>query len=174
MPLFRAKPSAARGRTMKALSLRQPWAAAVLHLGKVVENRRWNTRFRGEFLIHAAKAMTRAELEDAFEFCEDVLGVARTFEIGEAFKDLPLGAIVGRARLVDVVPPRPEYMPEGLEQHYPEALRAGGWRWHMREQYGFVLADVRATPLVACRGALGFFEVPADVVSQLSQLEEHT
>ena len=39
---------------MKCLSLRQPWAWAVVHAGKSVENRRWNTNFRGEFLIHAA------------------------------------------------------------------------------------------------------------------------
>ena len=29
---------------MKALSLRQPWAWAVVHAGKSIENRRWNTR----------------------------------------------------------------------------------------------------------------------------------
>lgn len=32
---------------MKGLSLRQPWAWAVVHAGKTIENRRWNTSFRG-------------------------------------------------------------------------------------------------------------------------------
>jgi hypothetical protein len=32
---------------VKGLSLRQPWAWAVVHAGKTIENRRWNTSFRG-------------------------------------------------------------------------------------------------------------------------------
>ena len=44
---------------MKALSLRQPWAWAVVEAGKDVENRRWNTKFRGDFLIHAASGWTK-------------------------------------------------------------------------------------------------------------------
>lgn len=40
---------------MKALSLTQPWAHAVVHLGKRVENRDWpGCSFRGPFLIHAS------------------------------------------------------------------------------------------------------------------------
>lgn len=43
---------------MKALSIRQPWAWLILHGGKDIENRSWNTNFRGRFLIHAAAGMT--------------------------------------------------------------------------------------------------------------------
>jgi len=39
---------------MKAISLQQPWAWAILHAGKDVENRRWNTRYRGPIAIHAS------------------------------------------------------------------------------------------------------------------------
>ena len=38
---------------MPALSIRQPWAWAILHAGKDIENRSWRTAFRGEVLIHA-------------------------------------------------------------------------------------------------------------------------
>src|SRR3990167_9411398 len=48
---------------MKALSIRQPWAWLILHAGKDIENRGWPTSFRGRFLIHASKGMTRAEYE---------------------------------------------------------------------------------------------------------------
>jgi hypothetical protein len=158
---------------MKALSLRQPWAHAVLHLGKTIENRVWSTSFRGEFLLHAAKGMTVQEYEDAVDFCEDVLGLARCFEIdavlGEDFKDarmrLPFGGIVGRARLVDVVPPRPEIVRPSVEAHYPPGVGEKS-RWHMREQYGFVLADVRPMPFVPWKGALGFFDVPDDYATR--------
>lgn len=40
---------------MKCLSIRQPWAHAILALGKDVENRTWATRYRGLLLIHAAR-----------------------------------------------------------------------------------------------------------------------
>jgi hypothetical protein len=151
---------------VKAISLRQPWANAVLYLGKVVENRRWNTNFRGEFLIHAAKGMTEDEFHDAADFCEDVLGVARCYEIEAAFgrgekptHELLRGGIVGRARLVDVVPPREEFMLGGVAPHYPEPLREHAWHWHMREQFGFVLAHIRPVPFVECRGMPGFFDI---------------
>ena len=37
-----------------ALSLRQPWLHAVLHLGKDVENRTWRSGFRGRVVLHAS------------------------------------------------------------------------------------------------------------------------
>ena len=40
-----------------ALSLRQPWAALLVHGCKWIEIRRWPTDFRGRLLIHAAKLL---------------------------------------------------------------------------------------------------------------------
>ncbi len=40
---------------MKALSLKQPYAELILQRKKTIELRKWNTTFRGEFLIHASK-----------------------------------------------------------------------------------------------------------------------
>jgi len=43
---------------VKAISVRQPWAYAILHLGKRVENRDWRgCSYRGPVLIHAAKTL---------------------------------------------------------------------------------------------------------------------
>lgn len=39
--------------TVKAVTLRQPWAWATIYGGKDVENRRWITSHRGPVLIHA-------------------------------------------------------------------------------------------------------------------------
>ena len=69
---------------MKALSLKQPWAELVVPGRKTIELRNWNTKFRGEFLVHASLNPNK----DA---------VARL-----GFTDLPLGCIVGKATLVDV------------------------------------------------------------------------
>ena len=43
----------------KCLSLRQPYAELVVSGRKTIELRKWNTRFRGEFLIHASKSTDR-------------------------------------------------------------------------------------------------------------------
>lgn len=48
-------------KTFFALSIRQPWAWLILHAGKDIENRTWQTYQRGWFAIHASKGMTRRE-----------------------------------------------------------------------------------------------------------------
>lgn len=49
---------------MKALTVRHPWAWAIIHGGKDVENRSRPTKYRGLLHIHAGKAMDF----DAFTF----------------------------------------------------------------------------------------------------------
>jgi hypothetical protein len=39
---------------LKAISVRQPWAHAIIHLGKDVENRPWRRNYSGPLLIHAS------------------------------------------------------------------------------------------------------------------------
>lgn len=76
---------------LKALSIQQPWAWAILH-GKPVENRSWFTNFRGEFFIHAGKKIDK----DAYEFIEKLLNV-------KIPADLPTGGIVGKSEIYDCV-----------------------------------------------------------------------
>lgn len=56
---------------MKTLSIRQPWAWAILHAGKDIENRTWVTLHRGPVLIHASQTYDR----DGHRYIEDVLGI---------------------------------------------------------------------------------------------------
>ena len=44
---------------MKALSVQQPWAWAIIHAGKDIENRTWKTRQRGIIAIHASGKVQR-------------------------------------------------------------------------------------------------------------------
>lgn len=144
---------------MIALSLRQPWAWCVLHLGKTIENRRWDTKYRGDFLIHASKGMTKDEYYGCMDTCTSVVGSAA---IGSfpALKALPRGGIVGAAKLVDVIPPC-------------EACASGSrcgknHGWHFPQQYGFVLENIRPSPrFVECKGTLGFFKVSDEVRNAL-------
>jgi hypothetical protein len=136
-----ARAAAPEGAMMKVLSLTQPWAWLVVHGGKNVENRTWTTKFRGRFLIHAAKGMTRDQYLDARSFAHKVdPEVARRLPRYEA---LERGGIVGVAELVDVLPkPRLCELPDG---------------WRMAGQFGFVLRNVEPLPFHPCKGSLGFW-----------------
>src|SRR5947209_601032 len=51
------------GEQVKALTIRQPWADAIIHgRGKRVENRTRRTRYQGRILIHAGLAEDRSAL----------------------------------------------------------------------------------------------------------------
>ena len=83
-----------------ALSIRQPWAWLIVHAGKDIENRNWSSKFRGRFLIHAAKGMTRQEYEDACDFVHDVVDSMIRIP---SFDSLPRGGIVGESEVTDCV-----------------------------------------------------------------------
>ena len=75
---------------MRALSIRQPWAWAIIHAGKDVENRTWNTHLRGTIAIHASGNVDKeAKLPSGSKKAEP--------------EDLVRGAIVGLVDIVDVV-----------------------------------------------------------------------
>src|ERR1700744_4887740 len=77
---------------MKALTVRQPWAWAILHAGKRIENRTRRTNFRGKFYIHAGLAVPGYQ---ALLDCESRLG-------GGVYPNhFIYGAIIGTAELVD-------------------------------------------------------------------------
>lgn len=44
-----------KGGIVKTLSIKQPWAWAILNAGKDIENRSRSTSFRGRILIHTGK-----------------------------------------------------------------------------------------------------------------------
>jgi hypothetical protein len=43
----------------KCLSLRQPYTELIVLGSKTIDLRKWNTRFRGEFLVHASEAIDK-------------------------------------------------------------------------------------------------------------------
>lgn len=120
---------------LPALSIRQPWAWLIVRGHKDVENRDWATGFRGRFLVHAAKGMTRGEYLSAHAW---VARVAPEISL-PAPGDLERGGIVGVARLVDCV-------------------RESASPWFCG-RWGFVLRQAERLEFTPCRGALGFFRV---------------
>jgi hypothetical protein len=139
-----AEPVRNDGLPALALSVRQPWAWAIIHAGKDVENRSWQAvnhglNVRGRIAIHAAKGMTRREYEDARRFMAG-LGVTCP-----PAAELVRGGIIGSVEVVDVV----------IESASP---------WFVgRPARGLVLADPRSCTAIPALGALGYFRwAPAD------------
>ena len=145
---------------LRALSVRQPWAWAICH-GKDVENRSRGTRYRGLLAIHASKsAPYKNDLDDPR--IVDLI-VANGLDDPAAAQ----GAIVAVAELT------------GCHLSPDFGGTCGATRplcspWGARDQYHWILADVRplAAP-VSCRGALGLWRLPEDVEKAIrEQLEE--
>lgn len=115
---------------MKALSIRQPWAWLIAHGYKPVENRTWNTKFRGEFLIHAGKGFDKAGYAWVRDnFPEIDMPAPYEFE---------RGGIVGISNLYAVA-----------------TVSNSPWFFG---PVGFCLRDSRPLPFVPMLGRLGFFE----------------
>lgn len=130
---------------LKALSLRQPWAWLVIHGGKDIENRRWNTRFRGPILLHASKGMTQDEYLDAAMFALEVTGSGQL----PPFSELERGGVVGATTITGILPPHDDLI----------RLMGKPVPWHMPAQFGFVLGPRVGLPFRALKGELGFFNV---------------
>lgn len=137
--------------TIKALTVKQPWAWAIAHHEKRVENRTWKPKDPPDFLaIHAGKK-DRDYVRSALNHLEGQKGIP--------IKDLPhpdlipYGAVVAVSKIARIVEDRAE-------------LPAGQDRW-WDGPVGWVLEDVTPIDPVECRGALGLWDLPPDVLAQV-------
>lgn len=115
------------------LTVRQPWAWAIIKGGKDVENRSWPTKYRGPLFIHAGSAFER----DAYE---RVRGLAS--QAPPPPGDFIHGAIIGVVELADCVPSSPSVWAV-LDQ----------WHWCLREPR-------EMTAPFRCPGKLGLWRPP--------------
>lgn len=117
---------------MKVLSLKQPFAELILEGRKKIELRRWNTNFRGEFLIHASKSPDEESM--------------RRF----GFNELPLGFILGKAELVDV-----KHYQTDEEFEKDNNLHLASREWG---DFGFILKNPQKINPIHAQGQLNFWE----------------
>lgn len=132
-----------------ALSVRQPWAWAIIHAGKDIENRTWQAvnhglKRRGRIAIHASKGLGKEEYEDARDYINAILDAQPNWDLRcPAAIDLRRGGIIGSVDVVGVV--------TGSES-----------KWFMGPR-GLVLRDASPCEFVPSVGALGYFAwKPAD------------
>jgi hypothetical protein len=138
---------------MKAITVRQPWAWAIAHAGKEVENRGrrdpWHTVTGQRIAIHAGKGYDEDDLYDVAGLMGPV-----SWEDTE-YLDVR-GAIVATALLTGV--------------HHSRQCRNRCSRWAQPGQWHLELAEVKPLlhPLPA-RGALGLWAPDQDLLHQLRQ-----
>ena len=126
-----------------ALSLKQPWAALLVHGRKTIEVRKWRTPRRGRILIHAAKVPDPRP---------------------EAWAQVPpqlrnatglMGGIIGAAQLTGCTAYR-EVKSFTADQH--RHLNLPDW-FQPPLLYGFTFAEPEVLPFRALSGWMRFFPV---------------
>lgn len=125
---------------MKAISIRQPWAWLIVNGYKDIENRSWDTNYRGLVLIHASSKPVSPEDYLA------ALTIARSLGIElPGRKDFDYGGIVGHATITGTV----------RESESP---------WFFGP-VGFQLTGSKPLPFQPLKGRLSFFETGYGVVA---------
>lgn len=126
-----------------ALSVRQPWAWAIIHAGKDIENRDWKAlpSFRCRIAIHASSGMTRDEYEDTAETIESLAGKAHACPEAAV---LARGAIIGSVDVIDAV-----------VCNLDTGRKLSPWAFG---RVCLVLRDPVPCEPIPCKGQLGFFE----------------
>ena|SRR5438309_392804 len=123
---------------MKCLSVSQPYADLIVKGKKTIELRTWNTKFRGEFLIHAPLKIKK----DA----------CKKLEIDEA--NLRTGVIIGKAEIYDV---NTYNSIVELKMDYKKHFASEEF---LRHRYGFLLRNSKELLIpIPYKGSLGFFNV---------------
>lgn len=147
---------------MKAITVRQPWAWAIMHAGKDVENRSRNVAgsYRGPLVIHAAKRIEEDEFVDALRFF-DGMGFERPQgKVG----DLGFGVALGIVELVDVhwVASCIRYSSNELVDDFRLCSH-----WAQPDCWHLVLRNPRWFPEpIPYRGHLGLWEFPDDLLPE--------
>ena len=128
---------------MKCLSICQPFAEFIVQGIKTIELRKWNTKFRGEVLVHAAKNILEED--------------CKRMKISP--KTVTTGAIIGKVNLVDV-----------KKYDSDKELKADKKKHHSisdntKNKYGFILENPKKLRVpIEYLGKLNFFEFHPDEI----------
>lgn len=155
---------------MRALTLTQPWATAILSMGKDIENRPIAPRCiaPGErFAIHAG-----LKVDDG-----DTWGIRHL--LGQLPADLPKGAIVGTVELVGwvrCVTPDPDnfFDTEGLSDEQLASVLASPWRARASKCAWLLRAPRVLRGPIPFKGSQGIWTVPADIEAQIFAQEQQS
>ncbi len=134
---------------MKALVVRQPWAGLIACGEKNIENRSWQTSYRGPLAICAGKKLdtSRAEAEDLYK----QYNVTQT----------GTGVVVCIVDLIGIVA---EDGDTAFTGDLPDSITNLDDTWFIGP-FGWVLANPRPVQPVAVTGRLGLFDLPDTLIN---------
>jgi len=122
---------------LKCLSISQPFADLIISGKKTIELRNWNTKFRGEFLIHSPLKIRTKD--------------SKRLKINKKFVT---GAIIGKAQLYDV------------KKYYSLKEIKSDQKFHFASKkfqtkiFGFMLKNAKPLRIpIPCKGQLRIFDV---------------
>ena len=122
---------------MKCLSICQPFAELIIQNKKTIELRKWNTNFRGEFLVHAPIKIRKED--------------CKKMKIKEK---LATGAIIGKVELYDVK----KY--ESLKEIQEDKNQHFSTKTFQKKTFGLILKNSKPLRIpIPWKGQLGFFDV---------------
>ena len=122
---------------MKCLSICQPFAELIIQNKKIIELRKWNTNFRGEFLVHAPIKIRKEEY--------------KKLKIKEK---LTTGAIIGKVEIYDVK----KYV--SFKEIQTDKKKHFSSRTFQEKTFGFMLKNAKPLRIpIPWKGQLGFFNV---------------
>lgn len=148
---------------MKALTIKQPWCWAITNGTKRVENRTWKPPrniMNQRIAIHASARIEKAEL---LAYSELGAWLEPTVNM------LPVGCIVGTAIVKGYIVVN--------EQGGVTMQSKGAQEYNQRKDpwfcgpVGWLLDDVRRVTPVSCKGALGLWDVPAELVERMTEVQ---
>ncbi len=123
---------------MKCLSVSQPYADLIVQGKKTIELRTWNTKYRGEFLVHAPSKIKK-------DACKR-LGIDET--------KLRTGSIIGKVEIYDV---KTYNSVSELKLDFKKHFATEEF---LRHKYGFLLRKPQELRVpIPYKGSLGFFNV---------------
>ncbi len=154
---------------MKAITVQQPWAAAIAYLGKDVENRDWpcpKALIGQDVAIHAsARLISGVDLRLAWGTVAQL--AERSVLERSHLKDVAdlqhgCGRVLAVATIAGCYPAEGRYN----GGRAPSPIDQSPWFFG---DYGFHLTNVRALPTAIgpVKGSLGFWTLPADVESRV-------
>ena len=108
---------------MKVLTIKQPWATLIMQGNKRFEFRSWQTKYRGELLIHAGKGIDKEAIKRLSKYLP---------------KELPLGKILGKVTLVDCIKMSPVFKEELIKENIDIYTKSS-----FQENYGWQIDNVQ-------------------------------
>ena len=124
---------------MKVLTIKQPWATLIMQGDKRFEFRSWQTKYRGDLLIHAGKGIDKEAMKRLERYLPE---------------ELPYGKILGKVKLVDCIKMSPEFKELLLKENSDIYTKSS-----FQENYGWRVSyvEVFENPIDA-KGHLSLWE----------------